>query len=846
MPNGNGLPCNPENRFHATREPALSRQTRRIPPAGGISDPMRSSGATKSRDFDSLSHRDSVPNTMAAQTAIEFSGPSRRSTAAEREQRDRILRFLIVCVGAWASFGVYYLATARLESGVLCGVQCLLAFFLYRAAHGEWYSFPSIAHAALGVVTAGILVDALTSGQQYSSSTWFLSCVGLVAAHLLSVRAALCWTGVAILAIIGLSFESLSLARLPIWRTDTWLDALLLQLGIAVILTAITLQSRLASCAYRSKLEFLAGELRERNRFLWLSEEVSGTGHWRLDVRSMMVTYSPQISHLFGEKAGQPVTDSLAAFLSHFASSDADELRAAIQLASRSQDFFHRDVAIPVGNDQRYVRVSGLSDAGVDGSISLVIGTLRDDTRARRVQEVLREKNHALSNLAKFDFLTGLPNRHHFHDRLRKTLARARVNDLPCALLLLDLDGFKAVNDTLGHASGDALLQRVAQRLENSLRQGDIVARLGGDEFTILLIGVRTHADIAAATERIMAVISAPFTLQGIEFVLSASVGAALCPQHARSRDDLLSFADTAMYEAKRSGGGLRIYDPQMTVNLRETRVLENRLAAALENREFYLEYQPQVDVADERIVGAEALLRWKCDDQVIGPNDFISRLESSLAISEVGEWVLRTACGAAGQWIALGWTGRLAVNISPLQFREASFRERLEAILRETNFPAAQLELEITESMLIEEIDATANRLRELKELGISISIDDFGTGYSSLGYLNHLPIDRIKIDRAFVRDFPHNDDGTLLASIVTLAHNLGFQVIAEGVETVEQRDLLVRVGCEECQGFLFSKPIPPNQFQANFVGAQSATDVAPIIDSTLPFFPPLLITQE
>ncbi len=331
-----------------------------------------------------------------------------------------------------------------------------------------------------------------------------------------------------------------------------------------------------------------------------------------------------------------------------------------------------------------------------------------------------------------------------------------------------------------------------------------------------------------------------------MEFVLSASVGAALCPQHARNRDDLLSFADTAMYEAKRSGGGLRIYEPQMTVTLRKSRQLENRLAAALENREFYIEYQPQVCLAEDRIVGAEALLRWKCDDQVIGPNDFISRLESSLAISEVGEWVLQTACETACKWIARGWTGRLAVNISPLQFRDSRFRERLERILGETNFPARQLELEITESMLVEEIDATADRLRELKKLGISISIDDFGTGYSSLGYLNHLPIDRIKIDRAFVRDFPQSDDGTLLASIVTLAHNLGFQVIAEGVETMAQRDLLVKVGCEECQGFLFSKPVSPDQFHERFATNPLPTATPVFLDCPTPVFAPMIVSQD
>ncbi len=359
---------------------------------------------------------------MSSAIAIEFGSPSRLAAAADREHRDRILRFLVVCVGAWGTFGLYYLATGRLESGFLCGVQCLLAIGLYRVAHREWWSFRSIAHASLGVVTAGIVVDALTSGQQQSSSTWFLCCLGLVAAHLLSIRAAIYWTGIAALATIGLSCEGTPLGQLPVWRAETWMDTLLLQLGISVILTAITLQSRIASCEYRSKLEYLASELRERNRFLSLSEEVSGTGHWRLDTRTMMVTYSPHICYLFGEETGHQVTDSLAAFLQQFVKSDADELRAAIQLACSARDCFHLDVSIPFGNDHRYVRVSGISDTDVDGTISSVIGTMRDDTRTRRVQEQLREKNHALSNLANFDFLTGLPNRHHFHDRLRKSL----------------------------------------------------------------------------------------------------------------------------------------------------------------------------------------------------------------------------------------------------------------------------------------------------------------------------------------------------------------------------------------------------------------------------------------
>ncbi len=421
-----------------------------------------------------------------------------------------------------------------------------------------------------------------------------------------------------------------------------------------------------------------------------------------------------------------------------------------------------------------------------------------------------------LQHLSYYDPLTDLGNRHLLQERLTLEIETARVNHHVLALLFIDLDGFKLINDNLGHSAGDLLLKLSADRIRHCLRPGDIAIRLGADEFLVLLPAIRETQDLLGLIEGLQRRLHDPADIAQERVRLSASIGVSLYPEHGQTPDSLISAADNAMHEAKRRGrNGYLFHSPDMTAQTRERMLLEQGLLKAIEQQEFRLLYQPMTDLADGHLSGLEALIRWQHPSLgMISPDRFIPVAEECGLIEPLGEWVMRTACRLGQQWLAEGRAvPRLSVNVSVREMRSHDYVERVTAILAATGFPAERLEIEVTES-IIQSVDHSLRLFTRLKALGVQIAIDDFGTGFSSLSLLRSLPIDRIKIDRAFVQALPDDKHSReLCRTIVQLASSLGMAVTAEGIETQPQRQFLQSLRCEEGQGYLFSHPLPEPQ---------------------------------
>jgi diguanylate cyclase (GGDEF)-like protein/PAS domain S-box-containing protein len=441
-----------------------------------------------------------------------------------------------------------------------------------------------------------------------------------------------------------------------------------------------------------------------------------------------------------------------------------------------------------------------------DGVLVGYEGT-NEDITARKVAE------EQVQFLAYYDALTGLPNRILFRDRLAKALAGARRQEYGVAILFLDLDRFKDINDSLGHSVGDLLLQEVAQRLKTWVREQDTVARLGGDEFLIMLTEVKDVPDAAVAAQRLIDAMTAEFVVQGQALKVSCSVGISIFPEHGADGETLINRADAAMYSAKDYGSNhFRFFTEDMNAQAVERLTLENSLRAALEKKQLFLMYQPQMHVGDGRIIGLEALLRWQHPDLgLVPPDKFIRIAENSGLIVPIGEWVLRTACAQARKWQDVGLPAvTVAVNVSAIQFRQKNFCELIRKVLYETGLAPQYLELELTESVLLSDADLMISVVQELTAIGVTLAIDDFGTGYSSFAYLRQFRVNKLKIDRVFIRDVAVNlDDAAITTAIISMAKSLRLKVIAEGVENEAQLSFLKEHHCDGIQGYYFSQPL-------------------------------------
>jgi len=548
--------------------------------------------------------------------------------------------------------------------------------------------------------------------------------------------------------------------------------------------------------------------LRESEERYALASLAANDGLWDWDLRTGEVHFSARWMRLLGFGEDE-IGKGSEEWFNRVHPEDVNQVKVEMKahLDGLSSHFENEHRMLHKDGDYRWILSRGVAVRDEAGKAYRMAGSQTDISARKRAEEQLLHD-------AFYDALTGLPNRTLFMDRLGNTLRKTRrVADYVSAVLFLDLNRFKVINDSFGHMAGDAVLIETARRLAKCTRQGDTVARLGGDEFVILLDDIKDVENAKVITERIIGEFAIPFCVGGTEIFSTASIGIALSSPDRQIAEELLQDADITMYHAKGLGNGrYEIFDPSMRHHAVKMLQLENDLRMAVERNELRLHYQPIVDIKDARIVGLEALVRWEHPHRgLIPPNDFIPLAEETELIVPIGEWVLRTACSQLKAWSDEGVPRlRLAVNISAIQLRDPGFADLVAAVLRETGFVPECLELEITETSLMEIGKTIVDELLKLKAMGIRISLDDFGTGYSSLNYLQNLPIDTLKIDRSFINRFSSDgEQQKIVETILMLGSKLGIDVIAEGIETEEQRISLQKIQCQNGQGFLFSKPM-------------------------------------
>jgi diguanylate cyclase (GGDEF)-like protein/PAS domain S-box-containing protein len=487
-----------------------------------------------------------------------------------------------------------------------------------------------------------------------------------------------------------------------------------------------------------------------------------------------------------------------------------DTWSSEFKLKAKKLDHTARHFEVTFFPIERKVKSSAVDISGKQKTLTKIIGTYgtaRDITERKEAEEFINFQ-------AYHDLLTRLPNRALFKDRLNISIAQAKRNKSHVAVMFLDLDRFKVVNDTLGHAMGDRLLQAVALRLEGCVRKCDTLSRFGGDEFTLLLPSISSPEDARTIAKKVISTLKAPFDLGEHEVYVGVSVGIAVYPNAGKTVDQLIQNADVAMYHVKGRGkDGYQYYNEDMAVHTSNRLSLERDLRNALERDEFKVYYQPQICAKSGKTIGVEALVRWQHPERgLIYPGEFIPLAEETRLMSDINEWVLDTACREVKSWIDAGHADiRLSVNFSPLQVEHPRFVQRLLSNLRVANFPASNLEVELTENVIMNDLEHMTQKLRQLSEHGVTIAIDDFGTGYSSLNYLQKLPIHTLKVDQSFIKEIEDtHDEACIVNAIVSMAHGLKLNIVAEGVETETQLNYLKSLGCQEIQGFYFGKAVP------------------------------------
>lgn len=595
------------------------------------------------------------------------------------------------------------------------------------------------------------------------------------------------------------------------WQRAIAVAAFSIGLGLAIFIALRVLPLR--------ALDRALGSLAAEKERLRVVVDNAMDGIFSLDHRGLVESFNAAAEKMFGYSAAELAGQRIDHLLPDLDPLELEDAEAGLVGESEG---LRRD-------GSRFPIEYAISRAEGEGGGFRVIGIVRDITERRQAQE-------ALSRLANYDSLTGLPNRNLFRDRLSRAVARARRNGELLALIFLDLDRFKNINDTLGHAVGDELLQTVAKRIRYTLRETDSVghldngkgessppstevSRLGGDEFTIILENIGSADNAAPVARRVLDAIASPIPLAGRSLYVSASAGISVYPGDDPDPENLLKNADTAMYRAKELGrNNYQFFSEELNRQAHERLEMEQRLRNALANNEFSLHFQPQLDIHSYRSGAVEALLRWDNPEfGSVSPAKFIPVLEDTGLIVEVGAWVLETACGWARGWQDAGLPPvRVGVNLSARQFRQGNLVSVVQNALDNSGLDPRWLELEITESLLMEHSEAVIETLDTLGMLGIRIAVDDFGTGYSSLAYLKRFPIHALKIDLSFVRDVNADpNDAAIAQAIIALGRSLGLSVVAEGVENQEQLAFLAKGGCDEIQGYLLSRPLPPAQLE-------------------------------
>jgi diguanylate cyclase (GGDEF)-like protein/PAS domain S-box-containing protein len=555
------------------------------------------------------------------------------------------------------------------------------------------------------------------------------------------------------------------------------------------------------------------------------AQRIARVGSWEWNTETNEMEWSDEVFRILGVDPGT-VEVGYDCFLFRVHPGDREFVEERIRqslLMSVAFSVEHRMLR-PDG-DVRFVHQQGefVTDDRRPGA--WVSGTIQDVTEQRQAQDRIRY-------LANFDSLTGLANRRLFKERLDRMISQAAMNDTMVAVLFLDLDRFKRINDTLGHSAGDQLLRVVADRLRDRVRGSDVVgrpegddpdppvSRLGGDEFTVLLSQISDPEDAGDVAKRILEALPEPITVDGHEIWTTASIGIAIYPMDGEDVESLLKHADTAMYHAKeQQRNSYHFFSKSMNAALVRKLSLESRLRDALRNEEFRLHYQPRIDLRTGRVIGMEALIRWEHPDLgVVSPREFIPVTEEAGLITEIGSWVLNKACAQTKAWQDAGHRRMcVSVNVSSRQFGYCDISDTVVKALRETGLDPHDLELEITEGVVIRDDDATAVMLRDLRTMGVRVALDDFGTGYSSLSYLTRFPLDTLKMDLAFIRDVATDPSAAgVVTGVIAMAHSLSLQVVAEGVDSEDQAKVLRDVDCDEVQGFLYAGALPPDEFLA------------------------------
>jgi len=542
------------------------------------------------------------------------------------------------------------------------------------------------------------------------------------------------------------------------------------------------------------------------------AQGLAHVGNWEYRPGSAVGYWSPEVYRILGLDMQQdpPCFETLVQRVPEAERPELMHSFMKLRSEGAGYNLEHRVMRRDGGERTVFQRAEALHE---QGHLVLLRGTLQDITE-RKMQEA------RIEYLANHDALTDLPNRNLLSDRLAQAMAQARRTGQCLAVLTLDLDRFKFINDRFGHPVGDALLKAVAARLKAGVREGDTVARLGGDEFVIMQPGLASSEEAEIGVQRVLAAFAEPFVVEGHELHVTTSIGVSVYPEDGADSDTLLKTADAALYSAKDGGrNAFRFYTRAMGVQVEERAEVEIALRQALERQEFELHYQPKVDLRSGQVRGVEALIRWhRPEAGLVPPDRFIPLAEETGLILPIGEWVLRTACYQVKAWHTAGYPDlSMAVNVSARQFRQQNVPELVRAVLADTGLAARHLELELTESVLMQDRETVVRALRQLKQIGVTLSLDDFGTGYSSLSYLKDFPIDVVKIDRSFVRDVTHSVAGaSLTKSIIAMARSLNLTTVAEGVESEGQLSFLSANRCDAIQGYYFSRPLPASDMAA------------------------------